>query len=573
MPHTFFTSYKNEKVIFTLRTKILAVLILASVALVAQDLEQIAKQKPFEIHGAVAASVGYYKAKGFNNTRKPYTYSIMAAPVISVYGVQIPFNFTFVEGSNSIKNPFAQFGVNPTWKWIKVYGGWTNMTWSPTTLNGKTFLGIGVELNPSLFRFGAMYGRFNPAIKENLLGQNPQQPQFKRRGFAVKMGVGNESNFFDFIFLKAKDVAGSIPTPVDSLNQLDYNAAENAVFGIMSSQAMFKKKLVWQLDASISGYTRNLSSELLDIGTGFGTKALKVVLPPRLSTGYAWTAHTNLTYKGENFNLGFDYNRIQPEYQSMGIDYLVNDQQRFLLNQNVNLKKGKVALAFSQLYQHDNLNKRKAAKTSRAGITTSVSLNPSQKFGIAFAYNNFLVFQQKGLKEINDSTKLLMLQQTFTVSPRYTIINTKFAHNLFAAITYSRLDDMNKVTSRFTQNNTVNTSLGYAMSHLASGLSFAPSMNILYTKTPLFELLNTGPTASISKTWWQGKINTSLSGTYTASRQNKIWNSQTINATIGVGYRINSHHNLQLNNAIMYTIFTQSVSNEFRGDLTYTYTF
>jgi hypothetical protein len=392
-----------------------------------------------------------------------------------------------------------------------------------------------------------------------LFNSSPQQPQFKRRGFAVKIGVGNESNFFDFIFLKANDVAGSIPTISDSLNQLDYNASENALFGIMSSQAMFKKKLVWQLDASVSGYTRNTASELLDIGTGLVT--------------YAWTTHTNLTYKADNFSLGFDYNRIQPEFQSMGIDYIVNDQQRFALNQSFSLKKGKVALAFSQLYQHDNLNNRKAAKTNRTGLTASVSLNPSQKFGIAFAYNNFLVFQQKGLKEINDSTKLLMLQQTLTVSPRYTIINTKFVHNVFSAITFARLDDMNKVTSRFTQNNTLNTSVGYAMSHLASNLSFAPSINILYTKTSLFELLNVGPTVSISKTWWQGKINTSLATTYTASRQNKIWNSQTINGTIGLGYRINSHHDLRLNNTLMYTVFTQSTSNEFRGDLTYEYTF
>lgn len=565
--------FSNNAFCLKIKLSVLVVLLLRVGGLSAQDIEQITKQKPFEIHGAVAASVGYYTSKGFNNTRKPYTYSIMAAPTISIYGVQIPFNFTFVEGSNSIRNPFAQFGVNPTWKWIKVYGGWTNMSWSPTTLNGKTFLGVGIEINPSLFRFGAMYGRFNPAIRENLLGPNPQQPQFKRRGFAFKIGVGNESNFFDFIFLKAKDVAGSIPAAVDSLNQLDYNASENAVFGIMSSQAMFKKKLVWQLDGSVSGFTRNLSSELLDIGTGLGTKALKVILPPRLSTGYAWTAHTNLTYKAETFSLGFDYNRIQPEFQSMGIDYIINDQQRFALNQSFSLKKGKVALAFSQLYQHDNLNNRKAAKTNRAGLTASVSLNPSQKFGIAFAYNNFFVFQQKGLREINDSTKLMMLQQTLTVSPRYTIINTKFVHNIYSAITYSRLDDMNKVTSRFTQNNTLNTSVGYAMSHLASNLSFAPAMNILYTKTPLFELLNVGPTVSISKTWWEGKINTSLATTYTASRQNNLWNSQTINGTIGLGYRINSHHDLRLNNTLMYTVFTQSTSNEFRGDLTYTYTF
>ena len=253
-------------------------------------------------------SAGYYTSSSFNSTRKPYSYSIMLAPTISVYGVQIPFNFTFTEGSKNVRNPFAQFGVNPYYKWAKGYFGWTNMTWSPTTLNGKTFLGAGIELSPSLFRFGAFYGIMNPAIKENLLGANPQQPQYKRRGWGLKIGVGNENNYFDFIWLHSKDVASSIPTPSDTLNQLTYTPQENAVFGIKSHQAMFKKKLVWDVDGAASAITRDLNSKLIDIGTGTGTKFLNVAIPIHLSTSFAWTAHTNLSYKTEKYTLGFDYN-------------------------------------------------------------------------------------------------------------------------------------------------------------------------------------------------------------------------------------------------------------------------
>ncbi|HLP19712.1 MAG TPA: hypothetical protein VK174_05395, partial [Chitinophagales bacterium] len=88
-----------------------------------QDLGNIKQQNPFEISGTASASVGYYKANSFNSTRKPYAYSIMLAPTISVYGVQIPLNFTFTEGSRSVSNPFAQFGINPYYKWVKGYFG------------------------------------------------------------------------------------------------------------------------------------------------------------------------------------------------------------------------------------------------------------------------------------------------------------------------------------------------------------------------------------------------------------------------------------------------------------------
>ncbi|MFI4963398.1 MAG: hypothetical protein ACHP6H_06045, partial [Legionellales bacterium] len=226
----------------------------------AQDLGNVQNQKPFDINGALSAGGGYYLSNGFNSTNKPYTYAIMAAPVISIYGFQIPFNFTFTQGSNVVTNPFAQFGVNPYWKWIKIYAGWTNMSWSPTTLFGKTFLGAGIEINPSLFRFGAMYGRFNPAIKTDSSNLNVA-PQYKRRGFGLKLGVGNKDNFFDFIFVRAWDVQNSIPVFSDtSVNYLP--AQENAVFGIMSYQSFLKKKLIWQLDGAASAYTRDLNSQL-----------------------------------------------------------------------------------------------------------------------------------------------------------------------------------------------------------------------------------------------------------------------------------------------------------------------
>lgn len=540
----------------------------------AQDLENVAKTNPFEIHGTASGTVGYYSTGSFNSSRKPYSYSIMLAPTISVYGVQIPFNFTFTEGSKNVKNPFAQFGINPYYKWAKGYFCWTNMSWSPTTLNGKTFLGAGIELNPSLFRFGAFYGILNPALKENLLGPNTQQPQFKRRGWGLKLGVGNENNHFDFIWLHGKDVANSIPAISDTLNQLSYTPAENAVFGIKSHQAFLKKKnLVWDLDASASAYTRDLNSKLIDIGTGTGTKFLKVAIPPHLSTSYAWTAHTNITYKAEGYTLGFDYNRVQPEYQSMGVDYMMNDLQKISLNQSFVAAKKKVNVSFSEFYQHDNLNKRKSVKTNRTGLSATIGLNINQHFGAAISYNNYTTFQTKGTKKLNDSTKILQLQNTFVFAPHYVIVNEKFVHNIFAAIAYSRLDDLNKITSKFSKNSTVNTNIGYSLSVIKIFFSATPSLNILYSENPSVKLFSVGPTFAFSKNFMKGKIAASTSITFIVTKQNSLWSSKTLTNNIGFSYRVTKNHAVKLNNNIMYTKYATGATHEYKGDLTYTYTF
>jgi hypothetical protein len=552
------------------RFGMLLVCLLSALSSYAQDLENIKNENPFEIHGSASASVGYYvPSAGFNSTRKPYSYSIMAAPIISIYGVQIPFNFTFTEGSKQVTNPFAQFGVNPSWRWIKGYAGWSNMSWSPTTLNGKTFLGIGVEINPSLFRFGAMYGRFNPAVKEDLT-KNTVTPQYKRRGFAFKIGVGNEKNFFDFIFLKAKDVEKSIPTVSDLQN---FPPQENAVFGMNSYQSFLKQKLVWQADGAISAYTRNLNSQLLDIGTGTGSKFLKVVIPPRLSTSYAWTAHTNLTYKTDKFSIGADYNRIQPEYQSMGVDYMLNDQQKITLSQSFNAAKNKVMVSFIEAYQHDNLNKRKAYKTTRTNFSSNIALNLSQKFGMVISYNNFVMFQQKGTKEVNDTTKLAQIQNLIVVTPRYTIINPKLVQNIFTSISYQRMDDLNDFTAKYTRNNTVNVNLGYTASVTKPVISVTPSFNILYSKTPLFELLALTPSLGYSQTFVKGKFTVANNFAFTISRQNNVWNSKTITNNTSLTYRFDNSHTLKLDNNLMRTFFLASGTYEYRGALTYIYTF
>ncbi len=552
---------------------ILLLLLVSIFHIRAQDLENVSKAAPFEISGTASASLGYYKANSFNSTRKPYSYSVMLAPTISVYGVQIPFNFTFTEGSKSVNNPFAQFGINPYYKWAKGYFGWTNMTWSPTTLNGKTFLGAGIELNPSLFRFGAFYGIMNPAIKENLLGPNAQQPQYKRRGWGLKLGVGNENNHFDFIWLHSKDVAGSIPVPVDDLNKLTYTPQENAVFGIKSHQTMFKKKLTWDADGAVSAITRDLNSELLDIGTGLGTKFLKIAIPPHLSTSYAWSAHSNITYKAETFSLGFDYNRIQPEYQSHGLDYILNDQQKFTAVETFMAARKKINVNLSEFYQHDNLNNRKSVKTHRNGLSATVALNLNQNFGAAFSYSNYFTFQSKGIKDINDTTKLLQLQQSIVVSPHYAIMNTKMVHNIFLSVSYSRLDDFNKITSKFSNNSTVNTNIGYSLSVNKIAFSTSPSFNVLYSQTPSIKLLSVGPTIGFSKNFLKGKLGVNTSITFIASRQNNAWTSKTITNNIGLSYRITKNHSLRLNNNILYNMFLNGTSHEYKGDITYTYTF
>jgi hypothetical protein len=554
----------------TLKLSALLVLLMPMLS-PAQNLEDISKQKPFEIHGSVSAGVGYYKtSQTFGNTRRPYAYFINAAPVISLYGIQIPINFTFNEGGSQVRNPFAQFGINPYWKWIKLYGGWTNMNWSPTTLGGKTFIGAGIEINPSLFRFGAMYGMLNPVIAGRSDTLSPfVAPQYKRTGYAFKLGMGNEKNFFDLIFLKGKDHANSVQVS----DKLNFSAQENAVFGIHSFQSFLKQKLTWQLDGAVSAITRNIASEALDIGESGAAKFLQKIIVPRLSTSYAWTAHTAIHYRAEKFSLGLDYLRIQPEYVSMGVDFILNDQQRFSAYQNFHLAKNKVLLSFQQLYQHDNLNKRKAAKTNRTNVGVNANYQHNQNFGISLGFNNFVVFKQSGSKPVNDTLRLGQIQNMLLITPRYNFFNEKHVHSVQLSLMYQRIDDLNRFTRQFTQNNTINVNTGYTLSLPSINLSIGPSINLLYSVAKTFSILNIHPSLNVGYVFWKGRLSANAMIGYTAGKQNTDWNTQTINNDLSLSYRINNMHSLRTGNSLMYSRSNNFATSEYRGELVYTLSF
>ena len=147
------------------------------------------------------------------------------------------------------------------------------------------------------------------------------------------------------------------------------------------------------------------------------------------------------------------------------------------------------------------------------------------------------------------------------------------AHNIFATISYSRLDDLNNFTSNFSRNSTINTNLGYSLSVNNIAFSFSPSLGILYSKTPVVAITSVGPVFAFGKSFLKGKLSTSLSIGFVAAVQNSIWNNKTVTNNIGVSYRLTKNHALKFSNNIMYSIHLASTSSEYKGNVTYTYTF
>src|ERR1035437_7616153 len=85
----------------------------------------------------------------------------------------------------SYQQPFNQFSLNPSFKWIHLYLGYNSMTFSNYTLNGVRFFGGGVEVTPSAkWKFSAMSGRMQQRVLPGTAGRI--LPAYYRMGYGFK---------------------------------------------------------------------------------------------------------------------------------------------------------------------------------------------------------------------------------------------------------------------------------------------------------------------------------------------------------------------------------------------------
>lgn len=128
-----------------------------------------------------------------DDRRDPYSYFLSGNLNFDLYGWSVPLSFTYSNQNLGYQQPFNQYGIHPTYKWATLHLGYSSMNFSPYTLSGHVFKGIGVELRPEgKFSYSAMYGRLQRAVELDTLidlsdTQQSAQPAFRRMGYGFKV--------------------------------------------------------------------------------------------------------------------------------------------------------------------------------------------------------------------------------------------------------------------------------------------------------------------------------------------------------------------------------------------------
>ena len=523
----------------------------------AQENGIIVKKNPLTVIGNIGTSANFYTSNEPVDTRPSYSWNINGNLLGKINQVSIPLSFVVNQYSKSNASAFIQAGLSPTYKWAILHLGYRYMSLSPLTFEGQSFKGVGIELNPKLFRFAAFYGKLNRAVNEDTSRNNYKIPQFSRIAYGLKVGYGNTSRFIDLIYFHAKDDSSS--TSILS-NKIFYRPQENSVVGTSLKYTLFKK-LILTGDLAISGLIQDLGSKnkILDSANGGLKKFIKHFLPSNETMVASYATQSSLMFFTRNFSSNFGYRRVEPNFKSLGTPYMLNDIVLISWGNNFSLAKGKLNFSSNLSQQHNNLDKKLITELTTQVGNFNINAILGQHFNLNFNYSGYNLKQKDGNDftidslRINDTVRLNQRISQYSISPGYNITKNNKIHYISANINLSYLKDKNGHTSPFTSSNNFSSSLNYTLALINKSCSF--SLNALYTKYK--QASNTyrsyGPTFGTSAQLLKNK-NLNIQGNIGCffNRYNTNDRQRNMSYSLNTGYNA-KHHSFSLYANYIYT--------------------
>ncbi|MDR1371003.1 MAG: hypothetical protein LBJ72_12910 [Dysgonamonadaceae bacterium] len=508
------------------------------------------KGKPLKLSGGISAN-SVFNAGNETTGNDPFTYYLNGNINLNIYGqFNLPFSFSLTNSGTSYRLPSSpnRISIHPSYKWITGHIGDVSMSFSPYTMNGHLFTGAGVELTPDGWEFAALYGRFQKAV-----GYEETQPSFlptyKRTGYGFKAGKTNKNYRISINLFEGKDEVSSLISPPDSL-------------GITPMQ---------NLATSINFVFNPVKFIELSGEYGFSLLTSDIRAPSEKNDGISglWygnnmsTTHYNafkflLNYVGETSRFGIGYERIDPDYKTLGAYYFTNDLENITVNGYQSFWKNKINFNVSLGLERDDLANKNASATSRIVGSLNLAGNFSERVNANLAYTNFqtytnlrsdfeLINQEITLDKL-DSLNYVQLSQSLSVNLNLTTKKTETElHNLNLNVSYQ--DAANKQGNIYRPGSVtemINASTSYLLSFVKKNFSVGAAVNLNNSRVYNNNSLTWGPTLNMNSRLFRKKVSLSGSASYNMSQMDGMRQSEVFLVRLNSAYSPVQRHNITL---------------------------
>jgi hypothetical protein len=531
---------------------------------VAQDIEAIAKAPVLTLNGGLSLNQIATFTPGDTTAKDPYAMYLAGNLNVSFFGVvNVPLSFAYTNQqlSKEMSLPFNRFSIAPSYKWIKVYAGYASMQFSPYSLAGHEIFGGGVELTPDKgFKVGAIFGRLKKAVS----GEDGLEPSYQRMGGGFKVEyAGKQFNVGVNIF-KAQDLSTSLPDSVTV-------APQDNLSGTVSTAINFIKNIRFGAEYGFSALNQNI---------GKGPHSFRL-LEPEGDLSLYHAIKTNLTHTSSLGAIGATYERVDPNYITLGAYYMTNDYENITANFSTTIKNVNIALDGG--YQRDNLNKQKTNTTSRMIFSGNVSANIGKKLTLSanlsniqsYVYINDIYNQVTQTNEFQnlDTLNVTQLNYTASLNASYLLQSDKERRQGFnAGFMYQKSAEQQDFTG-YSGNDIYNGSLSYQYAMIPAKFNASASVNYNHNQMPDDMYIRAMTyNLSLQKVFFE-TLRTAFTCTYSNMANNSELLSNVFNIRLTGGYVFFKNHNLSLNVAMIHSAGQRRTRVQYSANLAYSYVF
>jgi len=542
------------------------------------NFDQLGKEKWLRYNGGVAANAVFYDGTA---NRQDLTYFLTGNLNFNIAGLyNIPLSFTYSNQDFNFQNPFKfnRLSFHPSYKWATAHIGDVNMTFSPYTLAGHQFTGGGFDLTPDgKFQISAMYGRLLRATEYDVEEPNGLT-SFQRKGYGIKTA-------YDFDFIKLGLILFKASDDMNSLNneipiELGISPKDNAVISFESTFSLFDKAQL-RIEYAISGVTED--TQLTDPSSSNGM--LSFMLDENISTNYYNALNASFDYPAGNGTLGVGYERIDPNYKTLGAYFFNNDLENITVNASQSLFENKLSLSINAGLQQDNLDKAKTSEQQRIVSAINANYNASERLSINGSYSNFQSFtnirdqfdyiNQVGEFDNVDTLNYRQISQNANLGVNYILkkTETKQHSTNFNLVYQNSTNQQEGETIEGGENQFYNGMAGYTLGYPEQALNISLAANVSYNTVGEDNNMTLGPTLSIGKQFFDKQLRTNFSSSYNSSFANGDQQGDVLNFRLGSSYVWLEKHNLNLNFLMLFRNSTLNTARDLTITFGYSYAF
>jgi hypothetical protein len=559
---------------------ILPAFLLLSFSGVAQDIEQITKAKWLTVTGGLGLNGSGYTSYGMSARRDPFAYNFSANLNINIKGIiDAPFSMQIASANKTFNAPAYNFvGISPRYKWITAHIGSRNMSMSPFTYAGTTFFGGGLELMPEDFivKGKIFYGRLVKAVPVgDTLSPIVQIPVYERWGGAGMITLGTQSNNFDIIFFKGKDRRNSLNGADSTIN---VKPEENMVLGLNTKQKL-GEHLLFVMEYGFSAYTRDTRQPDMVYDKYTYLNNLGGLFRPKASSYFAQAVNIKADYQADLFTVGVAFQRIDPNYQTMGALYMTNNVQDIAVNATAKLLQSKINVAGDIGYQRNNLDHSAAATDKRFIGNLNFSYAITDELNASFNFSNYNTSTDAVQVLVKDSIKNAQINNNLSINATYAIPGKVLQHSFDLSVVMQSVNTINneftQIESMDNQMNGINMGyrLGFARHDLSIGINASTNQNKMATGN---ELMNSAG-ITLNKSLLKKKLRVTFG--FTAVCATAETSSSNVNTTrLTLNYRFLKKHSINFNTNYIHRYLNsgregKKTTGELIGTFAYSYTF